>query len=158
MKREDFVDDLIQYINISLLNNDIYKDDKINVDEAYKTSKPIVSGIYIWINDEYESIKNTPLGEENNPRFSIYVYCYAKKQKHNGTLITSRKMCYSIIDFVSEIFDRNTIKENNQNIISVRRSSSGSPMPLDYGTEIDFAVMRYEFEVIKEYKKIYKGE
>lgn len=145
MNTIDFRESLIEYIKNSLSNDEEFKNDNINVDKAYSTKQPTTSSIFVYIMDNTEA--EMLLSQEGNPYYTFQIYVYGKKMKHNGKLVSAMDMTTLLVDFVIKYFNRNVIKDNINNIISIKRVNTSPILPLDDSIELYYSAVRYEGEI-----------
>lgn len=136
---------LIKYIENSINNDLEFQNDKIKVDKAYNTDNISSSSVFVYIMDNYES-KELFEGEGIS-KFTFQIYTYGKKTKHNGTLVGADDMCTLLNDFIINIFKRENICNNINNIISLKRTSTSPILPLDDSFELYYSAVRYEIEL-----------
>jgi hypothetical protein len=153
----DYIKDIQTYIVNEFNNDTTYANDKskLKVDNAYTTDKPYAPCIAILLMDDYEDTSNKPYDVENTRVLPLQFYCYGKKMTHNGVLRSPYEMALIIADKLREILNRHDIINNNNNIISISRTGTTPPMPLEEGSEIYFVAQRYSVKVRLDYEKIY---
>lgn len=156
-----FIDDLKKYLkeNLNLLFED-YEFNKVNVDDAYSYQKnpnpPEIAVLGIDYNEDTDSNTYDDTSEVMS-NVVIQFYCYGKEMriKDSDTRYDPIKVTRILADFLTRTLKKNTLVSKNPNVISSRKTTQTNALNIR-DNSLYYCVLRYEFVILNDYKKIYR--
>lgn len=160
---DTFIDDITEYLkaNMNILLED-YADMKLlKVFNAYDSEreKPTPPEIDILAIDYRENQQsNTYTEGEVLSDVVIQFYCYGKAMKVKGSdkKLNAVVVTRIIADFITKLMTKNKYLKNNKNIISIKKTTQTNVMAVT-DSSLYYCVLRYEFTIQNEYKKVYRN-
>ena len=145
----NFINDIKEYLKAKLNTND--------VDDAYLVNTlPKARAIRVYMINASDNVSTDAFDKNYSTRINLQIYGYetqSAKEKKNAITKT-----YEYIEQIKKLFEKNTIKENNKNIISVRVGNIAPALAVKDGSQLFVSSLRVEFTVNQPYEIIYKGE
>lgn len=145
----NFINDIKEYLKAKLNTND--------VDDAYLVNTlPKARAVRVYMINASDNVSTDAFDKNYSTRITLQIYAYetqSAKEKKNAITKT-----YEYIEQIKKLFEKNTIKENNKNIISVRVGNIAPALAVKDGSQLFVSSIRVEFTVNQPYEIIYKGE
>lgn len=145
----NFINDIKEYLKAKLNTND--------VDDAYLVNTlPKARAVRVYMINASDNVSTEAFDKNYSTRITLQIYAYetqSAKEKKNAITKT-----YEYIEQIKKLFEKNTIKENNKNIISVRVGNIAPALAVKDGSQLFVSSIRVEFTVNQPYEIIYKGE
>ena len=145
----NFIDDIKEYLKEKMNTQD--------VEDAYLTNTlPNAKAIRVYMLNGSDNESTDAFDKNYSTKVSMLIYGYEKQStKERKNAITKT---YEFMTELKKLFEKNTIKEHNKNIVSVRVSNVSPALAVKDGSQLFVSSIRVEFTINQPYEKIYKGE
>ena len=159
--KDVFIDDIKKYLkdNMNILLEDYSELNTLKVENAYafehKPTPPEIDVVCIDYRDD--TVSDSYDEGENLSFVGLQFYCYGKsmKIKDSENKYDPIKVTTILADFITKLLKRNVIGTKNKNIISSRKLTQTNVMQVrDFS--MYYCVLRYDFRITNDYKKVYK--